>query len=71
MKNLKVDIDLNRLREVLDSDAEKKKAAAAAIGGVRQTISKILNGTRYLYAGEMLAIADIYEIDPRELGLRE
>jgi plasmid maintenance system antidote protein VapI len=61
-------IDIPKLREILNSNPALKKAVQEALNTDRQTISKILNERRGLDAGELLTISEICGIEPMELA---
>lgn len=69
MSETKIEIDLERLSALLDTDKKRKKAVQIALDIERQTLYKMIGGNRCIYAHELLTIADIYGIDPRELAL--
>ncbi len=68
--NVRKEIDVDRLRTIFDEDPRKKKEVQEILDIDRQTISKILTRARRIEGGELLTIAEICEIDPRELALK-
>lgn len=61
-------IDIEKLRNILNADPQLKKAVQEALNTDRQTISKILNERRGLDAGELLTISEVCGIEPMELA---
>lgn len=61
-------INIPKLRELLNGNPDLKKKVQAALNTDRQTISKILNERRGLDAGELLTISEICGIDPMEFA---
>lgn len=66
----KVQIDLARLHQLIDSDAGKKKQLRELLSVPRQTVSKMVTGKRAILAEELLTIAAVYDVDPMELALQ-
>jgi plasmid maintenance system antidote protein VapI len=61
-------IDINRLRDMLNGDPTKKRKVQERLEITRHTMSNLLKGKRHLYAGELLVIADVLGVPPRELA---
>jgi len=57
-------INIEKLKEIVNGDKTKKAELRERLGG-RGIVSKVLNGSRAMFAGELLIIADLYEVDPR------
>jgi plasmid maintenance system antidote protein VapI len=68
MSVIRKEIDLGRLREIIEAEPGRKKTVQDALDIDRQKISRILNGVRRIEAGELLTIAEICGIDPRSLA---
>lgn len=66
----KIEIDIGKLREVLDERPRKKKDVQAALDIDRSTMSKILTNKRKLEGGELLTVASVLEINPFDLALQ-